>query len=106
MLKDPTKLKLGGEKKVLTVMFSDIRGFTTISEKLTAEQLAKLINEYLTPMTSLVFEHGGTLDKYIGDALMAIFGAPVEQPDHALRCCRTAVHMMRELAKLQERWRV
>jgi class 3 adenylate cyclase/CHASE2 domain-containing sensor protein len=106
MLKQPELPKLGGEKKTLSVMFSDIRGFTTISEKLTPEQLAKLINEYLTPMTSLVFEHGGTLDKYIGDALMAIFGAPVDQPDHALRCARTAVHMMRELAKLQERWRM
>ena len=106
MLKSNELPKLGGEKRVLTVLFSDIRGFTTISEKLTPEQLAKLINEYLTPMTSLVFEHGGTLDKYIGDALMAIFGAPITQPDHALRCCRTAVHMMRELAKLQERWRL
>lgn len=106
MLKNKELPKLGGEKKVLSVMFSDIRGFTTISEKLTPEQLAKLINEYLTPMTNLVFEHGGTLDKYIGDALMAIYGAPVDQPDHALRCARTAVHMMRELAKLQERWRI
>ncbi len=98
--------KLGGEKKTLTVLFSDIRGFTTISEKLSPEQLAKLINEYLTPMTNLVFEHGGTLDKYIGDALMAIFGAPIDQSDHAMRCCKTAVHMMRELARLQERWRM
>lgn len=106
MLKDPTKLKLGGDKKVLTVMFSDIRGFTSISEKLSPEQLAKLINEYLTPMTNLVFEHGGTLDKYIGDALMAIWGAPIAQEDHAMRCCRTAVAMMRELSALQERWRM
>lgn len=106
MLKNPSKLKLGGDKRVLSVLFSDIRGFTTISERLTPEQLAKLINEYLTPMTNLVFETGGTLDKYIGDALMAIWGAPVEQPDHALRCCRTAVAMMRELGKLQEAWRM
>lgn len=106
MLKDPAKLKLGGEKKVLSILFSDIRGFTGISEKLQPEQLAKLINEYLTPMTNIVFEHGGTLDKYIGDALMAIYGAPVDQPDHALRCCRTAVAMGRELQKLQERWRM
>ncbi len=106
MLKDPAKLKLGGDKRVLTVLFSDIRGFTSISERLPPEQLAKLINEYLTPMTNLVFEHGGTLDKYIGDAVMAIYGAPVEQADHALRCCQTAVAMVRELAKLQERWRM
>jgi adenylate cyclase len=91
---------------VLTVLFSDIRGFTTISERLTPEQLAKLINEYLTPMTNIVFEHGGTLDKYIGDALMAIWGAPVQQDDHALRCCKAAMGMMRELKVLQERWRM
>jgi adenylate cyclase len=105
VLKDPTKLKLGGVKKDLTVLFSDIRGFTTISEKLTPEQLASLINEYLTPMTNIVFDKGGTLDKYIGDALMAIFGAPVEQPDNAYRCCSAAVTMMRELDKLQARWK-
>ncbi len=106
VLRDPSKLKLGGDKRVLTVMFSDIRGFTSISEKLPAEQLAKLLNEYLTPMTNLVFQHQGTLDKYIGDALMAIYGAPADQPDHALKCCRTAMAMVRELARLQERWRM
>jgi adenylate cyclase len=105
MLQDPSKLKLGGDKKVLSVMFSDIRGFTTISEKLTPEGLAKLINEYLTPMTNLVFETGGTLDKYIGDALMAIWGAPLDQPDHAYRACKTAVAMMRQLALLQQQWK-
>ncbi len=104
MLQDPGKLKLGGDKRVLTVMFSDIRGFTTISERLTPEQLAKMINEYLTPMTGLVFETGGTLDKYIGDALMAVWGAPVAQPDHALRACKTAVAMVRALGDLQRRW--
>jgi adenylate cyclase len=106
MLRNPSKLKLGGEKKVLTVMFSDIRGFTTISERLSPEQLAKMINEYLTPMTNIVFDHGGTLDKYIGDAVMAIWGAPLAQDDHAMRCCRAAVAMMRELGALQERWRI
>lgn len=105
MLQDPSKLKLGGDKRVLSVMFSDIRGFTTISENLSPEQLAKLINEYLTPMTNIVFTHGGTLDKFIGDALMAVWGAPVEQKDHALRCCKAAVEMIRELEKLQARWK-
>jgi adenylate cyclase len=104
MLQDPSKLKLGGDKKVLSVMFSDIRGFTTISEKLSPEGLAKMINEYLTPMTNIVFETGGTLDKYIGDALMAIWGAPVDQPDHAYRACKASVAMMRELKNLQKRW--
>jgi len=104
ILKDPTKLKLGGDKKDLTVMFSDIRGFTTISEKLSPEELVRLLNEYLTVMTDIVFKYEGLLDKYIGDAIMAVFGAPLEQPDHALRSCRTALEMMAELKVLQERW--
>lgn len=104
MLKDPSKLKLGGDKKDLTVLFSDIRGFTTISESLTPEELVHLLNEYLTAMTDKVFEHEGLLDKYMGDAIMAVFGAPLEQPDHALRACRTALDMMSELRKLQNKW--
>ena len=104
MLKDPSKLKLGGDKKDLTVLFSDIRGFTTISEKLTPEELVHLLNEYLTAMTKVVFKYDGLLDKYIGDAVMAVFGAPLDQPDHALRACRTALGMMEELKKLQKKW--
>jgi len=104
LLKDPTKLKLGGDKKDLTVMFSDIRGFTTISEKLTPEELVRLLNEYLTAMTDIVFKYEGLLDKYIGDAIMAVFGAPVDQPDHALRSCRTALEMMATLKGLQQKW--
>jgi len=104
LLKDPAKLKLGGDKKDLTVMFSDIRGFTTISEKLTPEELVRLLNEYLTAMTDIVFKYDGLLDKYIGDAIMAVFGAPLEQPDHALRSCRTALEMMETLKGLQEKW--
>ena len=104
MLKDPSKLKLGGDKKDLTVLFSDIRGFTTISEKMTPEALVHLLNEYLTAMTNLVFKYDGLLDKYMGDAIMAVFGAPLDQPDHALRACRTALGMMEELKKLQKKW--
>ena len=104
MLKDPSKLKLGGDKKDLTVLFSDIRGFTTISEKLTPEDLVRLLNEYLTEMTNLVFKYDGLLDKYMGDAIMAVFGAPLDQPDHAVRACRTALDMMEELKKLQKKW--
>lgn len=104
MLKDPSKLKLGGEKKDLTVLFSDIRGFTTISEKLSPEELVHLLNEYLTVMTDLVFEHGGLLDKYMGDAIMAVFGAPIDDPNHPTLCCRTALAMMDELKKLQKKW--
>ncbi len=104
MLKDPTKLKLGGDKKDLTVLFSDIRGFTTISEKLSPEDLVHLLNEYLTEMTNVVFKYDGLLDKYMGDAIMAVFGAPLDQPDHAARACRTAIDMMEELKKLQKKW--
>jgi adenylate cyclase len=105
MLKDPTKLKLGGDKKDLSVLFSDIRGFTTMSEKLTPEELVALLNEYLTTMTNKVFENEGLLDKYMGDAIMAVFGAPLDQPDHAHRACLTALAMMRELHRLQEKWK-
>lgn len=104
ILKDPSKLKLGGDKKQLSVMFSDIRGFTGISEKLTPEELVRLLNEYLTAMTDVVFKYDGLLDKYIGDAIMAVFGAPLDQPDHALRACRTALEMMSELKRLREKW--
>ncbi len=104
MLKDPTKLKLGGDKKDLSVLFSDIRGFTTISEKLTPEELVHLLNEYLTAMTDVVFKHDGMLDKYMGDAIMAVFGAPLDQPDHARRACQTALEMMDELHRLQKKW--
>lgn len=105
MLKDPSKLKLGGDKKDLTVLFSDIRGFTSISEKLTPEELVRLLNEYLTAMTNVVFKYEGLLDKYMGDAIMAVFGAPLEQPDHPQRACLTALKMMSELHRLQNKWR-
>ena len=104
MLKDPSKLKLGGDKKDLSVLFSDIRGFTTVSEQLTPEELVHLLNEYLTAMTNLVFKHDGLLDKYMGDAIMAVYGAPLEQPDHARQACLTALDMMAELRRLQEKW--
>ncbi|MCC6807897.1 MAG: adenylate/guanylate cyclase domain-containing protein [Deltaproteobacteria bacterium] len=105
VLQDTSKLKLGGEKKDLTVLFSDIRGFTTISERLSPEDLVHFMNEYLTPMTDLVFSHEGTLDKYMGDAVMAFWGAPVDQPDHATKACKTALAMMDKLHELQDGWR-
>jgi adenylate cyclase len=105
VLAHPEKLKLGGERRELSVLFSDIRGFTTLSERMTPEQLVGFINEYLTPMTDVVFAHGGTLDKYIGDAIMAFWGAPVEQPDHALRACRAALGFLEKLDELRVRWR-
>jgi adenylate cyclase len=104
MLKNPDKLKLGGEKKDLTVLFSDIRGFTSISERMTPEGLVKFLNEYLTKMTDLVFKYDGLLDKYMGDAIMAIWGAPLDQPDHVRRACLTALDMVEELHRLQKKW--
>jgi len=104
VLKNPEKLKLGGDMKELTVLFSDIRGFTTISEGLGPEQVHRLINEYLTAMTNIVFKHCGTLDKYMGDAIMAIYGAPVDQPDHAQQACYTALEMMQVLNELNAGW--
>jgi adenylate cyclase len=105
MLKDPAKLKLGGDKKDLTVLFSDIRGFTTVAENMkTPEELVHLLNEYLTAMTNVVFTYDGLLDKYMGDAIMAVFGAPLDQPDHPLRACKTALGMMDELKILQKKW--
>lgn len=104
VLKNPEKLKLGGEKKELSVLFSDIRGFTSISEKMTPEELVHLLNEYLTTMTDIVFSNDGLLDKYIGDAVMAVFGAPIDQPDHASRACKTALEMIRNLEILNEEW--
>jgi adenylate cyclase len=103
-LKNPEKLTLG-EKREMTVMFSDIRGFTTLSERMLPEKLASFINGYLSPMTQIVFDEKGTLDKYIGDAVMAFWNAPLEQADHALRACRAAIAMLAALDVLKARWR-
>jgi len=104
VLKNPDMLKLGGQKKVLTVLFSDIKGFTTISENMDPEALVHLLNEYLTAMTDLVFKYDGLLDKYEGDAVMAIWGAPLDLPDHPLKACRTGLEMLSELQRLREQW--
>jgi len=98
------QLKLGGQKKELTVLFSDIRGFTTVSEKLPPEELGNFINEYLNPMTEIVLKYDGVLDKYVGDEVMAFWGAPLEQPDHAQRACETGLDMLSELALLNQHW--
>ena len=92
------------KKTDITVMFSDIRGFTTISEKLDAQDLALFLNQYLSDMTRLVFENNGTLDKYIGDAVMAFWGAPFEEPGHAAKACKTALKMMDRVRELQTKW--
>lgn len=97
ILDDPSKLKLGGERRRMTVLFSDVRGFTTISEGLKPERLVEVMNTYLSRMTEVVFEHGGVLDKYIGDAVMAFWNAPFDQPDHADRAVEAALDMLTTL---------
>jgi len=103
LLSDPEWVK--PRKTDVTILFSDIRGFTTISEALDAQELAELLNGYLTEMTRIIFRNQGTLDKYIGDAVMAIWGAPFDEPNHASKCCDGAVSMISRLAELQETWR-
>ncbi|MBA4349534.1 MAG: hypothetical protein C0415_06060 [Thermodesulfovibrio sp.] len=100
IMKNPEMLKLGGEKKEITVLFSDIRGFTTVSEKLTPESLVLLLNHYLGPMTDIVLQHRGTLDKYIGDAIMALYNAPLNLEKHSFAACHTAMDMIAKLKEL------
>jgi len=103
--KDPKKyFKTGGESKDLTVMFSDIRSFTTISEGLTPNELVALLNEYLGDMTDILFKRWGTLDKYIGDAIMGFWGSPFPQDDHAIRACACALDMRVRLKELNLKW--
>ncbi len=104
LIRDPGKMKLGGDRKELSVLFSDIRGFTTFSEKYRAEEVVSQLNEYLGAMTHIVFDHEGTLDKFVGDAVMAFWGAPLDQADHAERAVRCAVDMILKLQELQRKW--
>jgi adenylate cyclase len=96
---DPSRLQLGGEKRALTLLFSDIEKFSSFSEKLDPETLTSLLNEYLSDMTDIILEEGGYLDKYIGDAIVAFWNAPAVQPDHAVRAARAALRCQRMLAE-------
>ncbi|HEX6537381.1 MAG TPA: adenylate/guanylate cyclase domain-containing protein [Gemmatimonadaceae bacterium] len=98
-------VRLGGEKRQVAVLFSDIRGFTAISESTRPDDVARLLSEYFTAMVEVVFRHGGTLDKFIGDAVMAQWGAPIAAPDDADRAMAAALDMLRELDLLNARWR-
>ncbi len=97
--------RFGGARQELTVYFSDIRGFTTLSEGMDPEPLVELLNEYLSAQTEIVERHGGYVDKYIGDAIMAVWGAPLPAADHAARACRAAAEMRERLAALRPRWK-
>jgi len=105
LLQHPELLHLGGEERVVSVLFSDIENFTTLSERLSPRELVGLLNNYLTEMTAIVLEQGGIIDKYIGDGIMAEFGAPIPVPHHADQAVRTALHMQRRLEVLRPQWR-
>lgn len=105
ILANPSQLKLGGERRELTIFFSDLQGFSSISEKLDPPALTGLLNDYLTDMTDIILEEGGTLDKYEGDAIIAFWNAPIAQPDHAARACRAAVRCQRKLAERREEFK-
>jgi len=102
---DPSKLKLGGETRDMTLLFSDVRGFTTISEGLDAEELTRFLNGLFTPLSNIVLEEQGTIDKFMGDALMAFWNAPLDDANHPSHACRAALRMMDEMETLNERWR-
>ncbi len=105
LLKNPDKVRLGGEKKNITVFFSDVRDFTSISEKLTPEQLTHCLNKYMTMMTDTLFEHQGTLDKYIGDAMVAYWGAPVDLENHPYWAVKGAIQMIERLPSINEEFK-
>lgn len=104
VLSEPSKLKLGGTRKELSILFSDIRGFTTISENKSPEEVVSLLNEYFTAMVEIVLNNNGTLDKFIGDAIMAFWNAPLDTEDHAFLAVKTAFNMQEEVKKLKIKW--
>jgi adenylate cyclase len=105
IIDNPDALGLGGEEREITIFFSDVAKFSTISERLAPQELVALLNEYLSEMTDIILKHGGTVDKYEGDAIIAFFGAPQPFEDHALRCCLAAIDQKKRLAEMQDAWR-
>jgi adenylate cyclase len=105
LLSHPEKVKLGGETKTLTILFSDIRGFTSVSEKMDAQSLVGLLNKYLAAMAEIVLENRGVVDKFIGDAIMAFWGAPLPSENHAKLAVRTALLMAHRLRECNVEWK-
>jgi adenylate cyclase len=105
LIKNPDMAKLGGDRREVTVLFSDIRGFTTFSEKYAPEEVVSILNEYLSAMTEIIFRWEGTLDKFVGDEIVAFWGAPVPQENHAELAVRCALNMVEKLNELQGKWR-
>jgi adenylate cyclase len=102
---DPSRLKLGGETRDMTLLFSDVRGFTTISEGLDAEELTRFLNSLFTPLSNIILEEQGTIDKFMGDAVMAFWNAPLDDAAHPSHACSAALRMMQEMENLNARWR-
>jgi adenylate cyclase len=102
---DPSRLKLGGETRDMTLLFSDVRGFTTISEGLDAEELTRFLNSLFTPLSNIILDEQGTIDKFMGDAVMAFWNAPLNDNAHPSHACSAALRMMREMENLNARWR-
>ncbi len=105
LIDDPSRLRLGGERRTITAFFSDVEGFTTLSEQLDPTELVRFLNECLGAMSNAILEQGGSIDKYIGDAIVAMFGAPLDQPDHAVRACHAALAAQRALDAQRPAWR-
>ncbi len=105
LIENPSLLKLGGEVRFLSILFSDVAGFTTISEKLTPVELVHLLNEYLTAMTDIITKYDGIIDKYEGDAIMAEFGAPLHDDEHAVKACYAALEMQEKLVEMRVKWK-
>jgi adenylate cyclase len=105
LIRFPEKLVLGGEDREITAFFSDVQGFTSISEELSAKELVELLNEFLTEMTDIILKHGGTVDKFEGDAIIAFFGAPVDLKNHALSTCNACIDMHERLKRMNETWK-
>lgn len=104
LMADPTRAALGGRRRHMTVLFSDVRGFTAMSEKATPEAVVGQLNEYFSRMVQVLFEHRGTLDKFVGDMVMGLFGAPLDDPDHAEHAVQAALAMSRALDELNREW--
>jgi adenylate cyclase len=104
LLAHPEMAELGGSRREMTVLFSDIRGFTTVTERGDPEEIVTQLNQYFSKMVEVVFRHQGTLDKFVGDMVMALFGAPLDDPDHAEHAVQAAIDMVRELGELNRTW--
>jgi adenylate cyclase len=104
LMAHPDRAELGGKRREMSVLFSDIRGFTTVTEKGDAEALVAQLNEYFSRMVDIVFRNKGTVDKFVGDMVMALYGAPMDDPDHAEHAVETAIEMVRELGQLNRLW--